>query len=107
MNCLAIETDDGIVVVLAADVPADEETRARRAAQLCPAGAITADVTGMAIGDTITVGDLAVPENVEIVTDAALAVATVSAPRLEEPAEGVAPAAPDDLTPTAESDADA
>ena len=40
-DALFDQDDDGIVVVLAADVPADEETRARRAAQLCPAGAIT------------------------------------------------------------------
>lgn len=40
-DALFDQDDDGIVVVLAADVPADEETRAHRTAQLCPAGAIT------------------------------------------------------------------
>ncbi|MGU3651861.1 ferredoxin [Mycolicibacterium sp. A43C] len=40
-DALFDQDDDGIVVMLAADIPADEEMRARRAAQMCPAGAIT------------------------------------------------------------------
>lgn len=45
-NCvMAAETvfdqdDDGVVVVLADEVPADEQAHAREAVRLCPAGAL-------------------------------------------------------------------
>ena len=35
------QDDDGIVVVLVGDVPADEENSARAAVQLCPSGALS------------------------------------------------------------------
>lgn len=35
------QDDDGIVVVLVDDVPADEQDNARKAVQLCPSGALT------------------------------------------------------------------
>lgn len=34
------QDDDGLVVVLTADVPAGEEDNARKAVQLCPSGAL-------------------------------------------------------------------
>lgn len=51
-----------------------------------------ADVSGLAIGDTLTVADLAVPEGVEVTADPEAAVATVLQQRgaeVEEEAEGV------------------
>src|ERR1700730_15799773 len=54
---------------------------------------IKADVSGLAIGDVLTVGDLVVPEGVRVLTDRAQAVATVAPPAAEEvAAAGVAPA---------------
>ena len=35
------QDDDGIVVVLVGDVPADEEDKAREAVKLCPSQALT------------------------------------------------------------------
>ena len=35
------QDDDGIVVILVDDVPADEQENARKAVQLCPSGALT------------------------------------------------------------------
>ena len=51
---------------------------------------IKADVSGLAIGDVLTVGDLIVPEGVRILTDRAQAVATVAPPAAEEVAAPVA-----------------
>jgi len=51
---------------------------------------IKADVSGLAIGDVLTVGDLAVPEGVRVLTDRAQAVATVAPPAAEEVAAPVA-----------------
>ena len=51
---------------------------------------IDADVTALAIGDVLTIGDLRAPEGVRIVNDPGQAVATVSPPMAEET---VAPAA--------------
>lgn len=50
---------------------------------------ITASLDGMTVGDTITVQDLAVPENVVVLDDPAAMVATVVAQRVEaeEPAD--------------------
>ena len=45
---------------------------------------IKADVSGLAIGDVLTVGDLVVPEGVRVLTDRAQAVATVAPPAAEE-----------------------
>lgn len=45
-NCVMVadalfdQDDDGIVVVLTDEVPADEENHARQAVQLCPAAAL-------------------------------------------------------------------
>jgi large subunit ribosomal protein L25 len=54
---------------------------------------IEADVTKLAIGDVLTVGDLVVPEGVRVLTDRAQAVATVAPPAAEEVAAPVAAAA--------------
>src|SRR5260370_33246979 len=59
--------------------------------------AIQADVSNLAIGDVLTVGDLQIPEGVRVLTDRAQAVATVAPPPAEEAApvaalEAVAPA---------------
>ena len=80
-------------------------------------GDIKADVSGLAIGDVLTVGDLVVPEGVRVLTDRAQAVATVAPPAAEEvtvpvvAAAGVAaaPAEPEVLTerkPKEEAEAD-
>jgi large subunit ribosomal protein L25 len=45
---------------------------------------IDADVTSLAIGDVLTVADLALPEGVRILNDAGQAIATVSPPMAEE-----------------------
>jgi large subunit ribosomal protein L25 len=64
---------------------------------------LAADVTELAIGDSMTVADLSAPEGVVIVTDPETVVASVVAPsavvveepeELEEGVEGVEPAAP-------------
>src|SRR5215813_4679473 len=79
---------------------------------------IEADVTKLAIGDVLTVGDLVVPDGVRVLTDRAQAVATVAPPAAEEVAapvvaapEAVAatPAEPEVLTerkPKEEAEAD-
>jgi large subunit ribosomal protein L25 len=79
---------------------------------------IKADVTNLAIGDVLTVGDLVVPDGVRVLTDRAQAVATVAPPAAEEVAapvvaapEAVAatPAEPEVLTerkPKEEAEAD-
>ena len=54
---------------------------------------IDADVTSLAIGDVLTVGDLRPPEGVRITNDPGQAVATVSPPMAEEVAAPVATAA--------------
>jgi large subunit ribosomal protein L25 len=57
---------------------------------------IDADVTNLAIGDVLTIGDLVAPEGVRILNDRGQAVATVAPPMAEEvvaPAAGAAPAA--------------
>jgi large subunit ribosomal protein L25 len=51
---------------------------------------IKADVSNLAIGDVLTVADLAVPEGVRVLTDRAQAVATVAPPAVEEVAAPVA-----------------
>jgi large subunit ribosomal protein L25 len=51
---------------------------------------IKADVSNLAIGDVLTVADLAVPEGVRVLTDRAQAVATVAPPAAEEVAAPVA-----------------
>ena len=51
---------------------------------------IKADVSGLAIGDVLTVGDLVVPDGVRVLTDKARAVATVAPPAAEEVAAPVA-----------------
>ena len=46
-NCVMVadslfdQDDDGIVVVLADDIPSDEEDKAREAVKLCPSQALT------------------------------------------------------------------
>jgi large subunit ribosomal protein L25 len=78
---------------------------------------IKADVSGLAIGDVLTVGDLVVPEGVRVLTDRGQAVATVAPPAAEEVAAAVvapagvaaAPAEPEVLTerkPKEEAEAD-
>src|SRR6266540_1933812 len=79
---------------------------------------IKADVSNLAIGDVLTVGDLQVPEGVRVLTDRAQAVATVAPPAAEEVAAPVvaaagvvaaAPAEPEVLTerkPKEEAEAD-
>jgi large subunit ribosomal protein L25 len=54
---------------------------------------IDADVTNLAIGDVLTIGDLQVPAGVRIVNDRGQAVATVSPPMAEEVAAPAAAAA--------------
>jgi large subunit ribosomal protein L25 len=54
---------------------------------------IDADVSNLAIGDVLTVGDLRPPEGVRIINDPGQAVATVSPPMAEEVAAPVATAA--------------
>ena len=54
---------------------------------------IKADVSNLAIGDVLTVADLAVPDGVRVLTDRAHAVATVAPPAAEEVAAPVAAAA--------------
>jgi large subunit ribosomal protein L25 len=51
---------------------------------------IKADVSSLAIGDVLTVGELVVPEGVRVLTDKAQAVATVAPPAAEEVAAPVA-----------------
>ena len=51
---------------------------------------IKADVSNLAIGDVLTVADLAVPDGVRVLTDRAHAVATVAPPAVEEVAAVVA-----------------
>jgi len=79
---------------------------------------IKADVSNLAIGDVLTVGELVVPEGVRVLTDKAQAVATVAPPAAEEVAAPVvaaagvvaaAPAEPEVLTerkPKEEAEAD-
>jgi large subunit ribosomal protein L25 len=55
---------------------------------------LDADVSGLAIGDVLTVGDLRVPDGVRMVTDANQAVATVAPPAAEAEAAPAAVAAP-------------
>jgi large subunit ribosomal protein L25 len=45
---------------------------------------IAADVTALAIGDVLTIADLAVPEGIRVLNDPGQAVATVSPPMAEE-----------------------
>ena len=65
---------------------------------------ISADVTDLAIHDVLTVGNLAVPEGVRILTDPGQAVVTVAPPAVEEAATAAvatvveAPAEPEVLT---------
>jgi large subunit ribosomal protein L25 len=66
---------------------------------------LDADVTGLRIGDVLTVKDLLVPEGVRILNDPNQAVATVAPPAAEEEAaapvvtaEAAAPAEPEVLT---------
>jgi large subunit ribosomal protein L25 len=54
---------------------------------------IDADVTNLAIGDVLTVGNLQAPEGVRILNDPGQAVATVAPPMAEEVVEPVAAAA--------------
>jgi large subunit ribosomal protein L25 len=54
---------------------------------------IDADVSALAIGDVLTVGDLQAPEGVRILNDRGQAIATVSPPMAEEVAVPAAPAA--------------
>jgi large subunit ribosomal protein L25 len=61
---------------------------------------IDADVTSLAIGDVLTVRDLAVPEGVRVLNDPGQAVATVSPPMAEEAV--AAPAVAAAATTTAE-----
>jgi large subunit ribosomal protein L25 len=51
---------------------------------------IKADVSNLAIGDVLTVGELVVPDGVRVLTDKAQAVATVAPPAAEEVAAPVA-----------------
>ena len=51
---------------------------------------IKADVSNLAIGNVLTVADLAVPDGVRVLTDRAQAVATVAPPAVEEVAAVVA-----------------
>jgi large subunit ribosomal protein L25 len=79
---------------------------------------IKADVSNLAIGDVLTVGELVVPEGVRVLTDKAQAVATVAPPAAEEVvapvaavvgAVAAAPAEPEVLTerkPKEEAEAD-
>lgn len=50
--------------------------------------AIDVDISDMALGDTLTVADLKLPEGVEVIGEATQAVATVLQPRKAEPAPG-------------------
>jgi large subunit ribosomal protein L25 len=65
---------------------------------------LDADVTGLRIGDVLTVNDLKAPEGVRILNDPSQAVATVAPPAVEEVAavaavpEAAAPAEPEVLT---------
>jgi large subunit ribosomal protein L25 len=66
---------------------------------------LEADVSGLGIGDVLTVGDLKAPEGVRVITDAGQAVATVAPPAaevVEAPvpvaAAAAAPAEPEVLT---------
>jgi large subunit ribosomal protein L25 len=45
------------------------------------------DVSGLAIGDSLRVADLSVPEGVKLLDDEDVVLASVSAPRVEEPEE--------------------
>ena len=54
---------------------------------------IDADVSGLAIGDVLTVANLAVPEGVRVLNDPGQAIATVSPPMAEEVAAPVVAAA--------------
>ncbi|HXH84082.1 MAG TPA: 50S ribosomal protein L25 [Candidatus Tectomicrobia bacterium] len=54
---------------------------------------IDADVSGLAIGDVLTIADLRPPEGVRILNDPGQAVATVSPPMAEETPAAAAPAA--------------
>ena len=63
------------------------------------------DVSNLAIGDVLTVGDLPIPDGVRVLTDRAQAVATVAPPAAEEVAPvaaveavAAAPAEPEVLT---------
>ncbi|WP_066634299.1 50S ribosomal protein L25 [Desulfolucanica intricata] len=50
--------------------------------------AITADVSGLNIGDSVTIADIDVPEGIEILAEGDTVVARVAASGAEEPAEG-------------------
>ena len=63
---------------------------------------IDADVSALAIGDVLTVRDLAVPEGVRILNDPGQAIATVSPPMAEEVAAPAATAAAAPVAATAE-----
>ncbi|MBM4442208.1 MAG: 50S ribosomal protein L25 [Candidatus Rokubacteria bacterium] len=62
---------------------------------------IDVDVTSLAIGDVLTVGDITPPEGVRILNDKGQAIATVSPPMAEEEA---APAAVTSAAPTASAE---
>ncbi len=53
--------------------------------------AIEVDVTGLTLGDNLKVGDLKLDEKLEVLDDAETVIATVVAPRVEEPVAEVAP----------------
>ncbi len=55
---------------------------------------ICVDVSAMQIGDHMTVGDIELPKGITVLTDAAVAVASVAAPRVEADADAEGAAAP-------------
>ena len=55
---------------------------------------ICVDVSGMQIGDHMTVRDIELPKGITVLTDAAVAVASVAAPRVEADADAEGAAAP-------------
>ena len=65
---------------------------------------ICVDVSAMQIGDHMTVGDIELPKGVTVLTDPAVAVASVAAPRVEAEADAdAAPAEGAEETPAAEA----
>jgi large subunit ribosomal protein L25 len=56
--------------------------------------AIEVDVSGLQVGDSLTVSNLKVPEGIKVLTDSDIAVVSIVAPRAEPTVEAAAAAAP-------------
>ncbi len=99
VDLIAVRRGEKVVVDIAVHVEGEAESGAvltlehptlsvRADATALPEG-VTVDVSGLGAGSTITAGEIALDEGVELVTDPEAAVVVISAPQVEaEPTEG-------------------